>query len=432
MKRVLLRVERLLDREKGAARRHLGAYDGGQIPYVSFPSNPMYEHIVWLPLRTEPGRSMLDDLDTHNLLEITAYGGTMLHRTWFEKRESVQLFLDVVSAQVKPGTSAEVFAEVVHALIQMQDVGRSNIVTIVGEVWKNGRKAAAEAIAPVFLADHVPDPSSPVISEAADGWVRVFICSESLRDGFHDLFVLWHLPPDVESHLTMVVASPNPANAPPPWSRLIASGAACSLLYGTPHSVVFPRQAHRGSGVTCVEYACLRGEGEYDVEDATALANLFKQDADPIVVGLGFQTLKRLQAVSPHGEPEFHPHTSTDYDWQVMWPEAYEACVQTNIQSFFLGLICIAHPWDKVNCKQMSSRSGVREYEFKRWENNDDQGGPVAASEPEPAAEPEQTYECVVEDSKILFKILSKSMRDASDAETEAEDDGDIGVDLFH
>jgi hypothetical protein len=184
MKSVLLRVDRLLDREEVVARRHLGAYDGGQIPFESFPSNPMHTLIRWLPLRTGAGRpmvdpntdeltgqrhsdpdgleeedayeawqalredvesgawrSMLDEMDTHNLLEITAYGGMTLHRTWFVSKQSVQRFLDVLSAHVKPTTSAEAFAELVAALIQMQGVNSSNIVTIVEEVWRmDGRR----------------------------------------------------------------------------------------------------------------------------------------------------------------------------------------------------------------------------------------------------------------------------------------------------
>jgi hypothetical protein len=230
-----------------------------------------------------------------------------------------------------------------------------------------------------------------VISEAADGWLRVLIRSESRCD----LFVLWHLPPDVESHLTMVVASPSwqiedPASPEyaPPWSRLIASGAACSLLYGTPQTVVFPRRAHRGSGVTCVEYAILRGEGEFDVKDATALAKLFKADADPIVVGLGFQALKRLQAFSRHEDPDFYPRTSTDHHWQVVWPEAYEACFRTNIKCFFKRLIRIAHPEDTVQGKRVNSSRQVRKYEFCRWKNNDDEGDDETVQV--------RFYECIV------------------------------------
>jgi len=321
--------------------------------------------------------------------------------------------------------------------MQVHDVHHGNIVAIVGEVWRYERSEVAKAIAPVFLADLVPDPSLPVISEAADGWVRVLIRSGPDGDSLHDKFVLWHLPPDVKSHLTMMVASPqdrvpdalfrwrtiaptSPEYAPP-CSRLITSGAACSLLYGTPHMVVFPRRAHRGSGVTCVEYACLRGEGALDVGNATALAKLYKKDADPIVVGLGFQALKRLQAVSRHGDTEFHPHTSTDHHWQVVWPEAYEACFLKNSKWFFRRLICIAHPGDIVEGKRVNSRRQVKKYEFDRWENNDDEGDD----------EPVQTYECVVGNSQITFKIVPTSMRQASDAETEEGEEDDIGVPLF-
>jgi hypothetical protein len=433
-----------LNREKGAARRHLGASDGGQSGFVSFTSNPMYERIRWRELPVGGARPVFEDEEeddgwapleeefgTDNCLEITAYGKTTQYPTWFLSKESVERFLDVLSAQVKLNTSAEVFAEVVAAFMHVHDVRHDNIVAIVGEVWRYERSEVAKAIALLFLADLVPDPSPPVITEAADGWVRVLIRSGPDGDSLHDKFVLWHLPPDVKSHLTMVVASPqdrvpdalvrwrtvDPMSLEyvPPWSRLITSSPTCSLLYGTPQMVLFPRRAHRGRGVTCVEYACLRGEGDYDVQDATALAKLFKNDADPIVVGLGFQALKRLQTFSRHGELEFHPYTSNDHHWHVVWPKEYKRQFQTPIRGFFTRLIRLARPGHKVGCRRVPSGRAVRRYEFFRWENDD------AAGDNEPIRL--RFYDCLVDRSQIMFKIAPTSMLQASDAETEVETD---------
>jgi hypothetical protein len=60
-------------------------------------------------------RNMLHDDEEEsgrgNYLDIIAYGAKELHPTWFLSKQSAQRFLDVLSAQVKPNTSPETFAE---------------------------------------------------------------------------------------------------------------------------------------------------------------------------------------------------------------------------------------------------------------------------------------------------------------------------------
>ena len=245
---------------------------------------------------------------------------------------------------MKPNTSPETFAELVTLL---QRGFRTKVVTIVGDVWRNGRKVAIEAITPLFLADYVRDAFHPEMTEAEDGWLRMFIRPASSFDGQSSHFLLWHLPPDDQSYLTMVVASPQTRvwdetarhwreirdeTSPdyvPHWSRLITNGApTCRLIYHGPFEIVFPRRAFYGGIVTGVEYMERIGWSAHasDVitQQATALARLYKPDADPIVVGLGFHALYRLQGYSRHGPNGYYPYTETDHHWQVVWP--YTPC----------------------------------------------------------------------------------------------------------
>jgi hypothetical protein len=168
----------------------------------------------------------------------------------------------------------------------------------------------------------------------------------------------------------------------------------------------------------------LRGGGEaweLNVHNATALAKFFNPDADPIVVGLGFHALSRLQGYSRHGPYGYYPHTYTDHHWQVVWPMQYERYVRTNIKRFFTRLIRIAHPGDTVGGRRVRAGRGVRKYEFFRVENNDDDD----PGDDDETVEGMQYYECVAGPSQIMFKIVRTSMRNASDAETEEDPMGD-------
>jgi hypothetical protein len=200
----------------------------------------------------------------------------------------------------------------------------------------------------------------------------------------------------------------------PALSRLITDGApTCRLLYRAPDKVLFPRRAYHGQ-VTCVEYTSLRGQ-PHDVREANALVKLFKEDADPIVVGLGYHALKRLQAFSPHMVFDFHPQTANDHHWQVVWPRLYKAQFKERIRTFFAGLLRIAFPgfqigsrWERYGfkgSKKVRYSRKVRKYEFFRWSGEH--------------ATPDEFYECVAGPTQILFKIGSKSMREASDADTD-------------
>jgi cytochrome c-type biogenesis protein CcmF len=92
-----------------------------------------------------------EEFGTDNCVGIVACGKTTLHPTWFLSKASVQRFMDVLSAQVKPATSADTFASLVAGFMQLQDEdNKANVVTIVGAVWQNGRREAAMAIAPVL------------------------------------------------------------------------------------------------------------------------------------------------------------------------------------------------------------------------------------------------------------------------------------------
>ena len=444
MNGVLVRVERWLD--QGGARRHLGAQED---VFESFPSNPMHALIRWRPLGVGH-RPVLDDdvwggwepLDeefgTDNCVGIVACGKTTLHPTWFLSKESVQRFMDVLSAQVKPGTTAEAFASLVAGFMQLQDEdNKANVVTIVGAVWQNGRREAAMAIAPVFLADCVPSALSPVLTEADGGWMRMLIRPPA--DGrLHDQFVLWHLPPDAEPYLTLAVARPQgsvpdpqtgwrtvDAASPeyvPPWSRLIPGGApSCGLIYSTPHRVFFPRRVHHGRGVTWVEYLSFisiddngRDADPRDVQDATALAQLFKPDADPVVVGLGFHALNRLK-FPPLWDYGFYPPASTGHHWHVVWPIEYQAHIRTDMKPFFEGLIRIAYPGSTVTCEGVGGR-----YEVCLWNDLDGEG----------VVQVGRYFECVVGAAGIKIRIANRSMADASGEDTEEdlaeEDEQDV------
>jgi hypothetical protein len=431
MKSVLRRVEQLVDREKEGARGRfaLGAQDG--------PSNSMYKLIRVLEM---VGSGLHE-------LEITAYGDTARYSTWFDTKESVQRFLDVLSAQLKPGTSPEVFAEVAAGFIRLQNEPKEqNIVTIVGEVWQNERSEVAKAIAPVFLAGLVPNPLPPVISEAEDGWLRVLIRSGLDGDRASDRFVLWHLPPDVRSHLTMVVAhaqyrvkdfsrreedrelgtlfrwrlvDPTNPEYVPSWSRFITSGAACSLFYHTHDLIFFPREAHRGSGVTCVEYMSNYGDGEYYITKVTALANLFKPDADPIVVGLGYQVLDQLHAFSLRGSNVCSRYV---HHWHVMWPKEYRRQFQSTTRVFFKRLLRMANPQHYVGCRRVPSGRGVQRFEFVWWWEHEGDTEPRGL----------RFCDCVVDRSQIMLKFASKSMLEESDKDTDEDVDEDVDIGPNH
>jgi hypothetical protein len=451
MKSVLMRFGRLLDREEGVATRHfaLGAHDeeGGRGRFEPVSSNPMHKLIrlremVGGGLHVDDPRweSYVDDFGMEIDLEITAYGDTAIYPTWFDTKKSVQLFLDVLSAQVKPGTSPEVFAEVAAGFIRLQkSPQKRDIVTIVGEVWQNERSEVAKVIAPVFLAGHVPSPLTPVISEAEDGWLRVLIRSGLDGDRASDRVVLWHLPPDVRSHLTMVVAQAqyrvqnfsrqeedrwrtvDPASPEyvPPWSRFITSGATCSLFYHTRDLLFFPLKAHRGSGVTCVEYMSNYGGGEYYVKQVTALANLFKPDADPIVVGLGYQVLDQLHAFSLRGSNVCSRYV---HHWHVMWPKEYRRQFQSTTRVFFKRLLRMANPQHYVGCRRVPSGRGVQRFEFVWWWEHEGDTEPRGL----------RFCDCVVDRSQIMLKFASKSMLEASDADTDEDVDEDVDIGPDH
>jgi hypothetical protein len=420
MNEVLMRVGRLLDREKEGARGRfaLGAQDSSTL--VS--PNPMHALIRWRPHPPddeEDGGTPV--FENGGCLEITAYGKTKQHATWFVCKKSVERFLDVLSAQVKPDTSPATFAELVAALIPMQNVDHDVMVTIVGDVWRNGRRTAAEAITPVFLADHM-DPVTTATHVGEDGWLRLLMRSTTygLVVEERDLFVLWHLPPDAEAYLTMVIARPfvgflehpiDPMSQEyvPPWSRLIADGAStCRLLYRSPGHIHFPRRVNYGNGVTCVEYMPLSAR-RCDVSVAKALARLFKQDADPIVVGLGYHALRRLEAFRGVMQENagYSPPISTDHAWHVVWPVWYKQHFKNKTRGFFKRLIEVVYPTHVVGCREVSSKRGVKRNELFRWEDIDDDSDPVGV------------YECAAGPEQILFKIVPTSMRDASDADTD-------------
>jgi hypothetical protein len=148
---------------------------------------------------------------------------------------------------------------------------------------------------------------------------------------------------------------------------------------------------------------------------------LYKPDADPIVVGLGFHALYRLQGYSRHGPNGYYPYTETDHHWQVVWPMQYERYVRTNIKRFFMNLIRLAQPGDTVEGRRVRSGRGVRKYEFYRVVND------LGPDDDEEAVNGIQYYECVVGPSQIVFKIVRTSMRNASGAQTEEEPMGNGG-----
>jgi hypothetical protein len=431
MNGVLRRVERLLHPEEEEARGRfaLGAHDG--------PS--MYKHIRVLEMARgglqeddDNWESYVDDFGMEICLVITAYGKTARYSTWFETKESAQRFLDGVSAQVKPDTNPTVFAELVAGFMLLQ--GSTDVVTIVGSVWRNGRRAAAEAIASVFLADSVPGAQPPVITQAADDWVRMLVSPASPDHKAQEVFVLWHLPSDDRAYLTMAIAGPQhriedpytrirrivDATSPeyaPPWSRLVPdAGPTCRLLYRSPQRVYFPDRAHYGRGVTSVQYMRLDAE-QWDEEDAIALKALFKPNADPIVVGLGFHAVKRLQKNRLRIDADgFYPPVYTEHHWHVVWPVWYQRHIRDslNMWRFFRDLIHIAYPSRAVRGKKVGRR-GLR-YEFGLWRESEGDAvliGPI--------------FECVVGRAHIQIRIADRTMADASGEDTE-EGEPDQGL----
>jgi hypothetical protein len=446
MKRVLLRVEQLLHPEGARGRFALGAFQAQPNPFESFPS-PMHARIRWRPMRTEDPdgeREVYDDdgeliegwrlphymeYEAENRLEIAAPDGktTTLHWTWFVSKASVQRFLDVLSEQVAPDTTADTFAALVTALIRLQVACKRPLVTVVGHVWRHGRRTAALAIAPAFLADKVPDAAPPVITETADDWVRMYI-RPAPGDAEGAQFVLWHVPRDADTHLTMVLESPRTsvrdpvtrrwrditnAEVVPPWSRWLPHGPPGGrLIYYNQKHLFIPQRAHHGERVTWVEYLeDKQAPAGWEADTFTALTQLFKADADPMVVGQGFCATKTLrQWADFSGTRRLH-------HWHLVWPIAYrsDTICPDRMHIFFIFLIGIAYPEYSTKIKKLdeTDRYGVR-YECSLWD------GPDAALVPVGLY-----FECVVGPTNIKVRVAPRNMKDTSDADTDVEFTGE-------
>jgi hypothetical protein len=462
MKRVLLRVERLLHPEGARGRFALGAFQAQPNPFESFP-NPMHARIRWRPMRTEDPHGereaydddggLIDDwrfpnymeYEAENRLEITAPDGktTTLHWTWFVSKESVQRFLDVLSEQVTPDTTADTFAALVTALIRLQVACKRPLVTVVGPVWQHGRRTAALAIAPAFLADKVPNAAPLVIPNAAplcterspaveieDDWVRMYIRPAS-GDAEGAQFVLWHVPRDADTHLTMVLESPrtrvrdpvtrrwraiNDETSPefvPPWSQWLPRGPPGGrLIYYNQKHLFIPQRAHHGERVTWVEYfEDKQAPAAWEADTFTALTQLFKPDADPIVVGQGFCATKTLRQWADFSR------TRRLHHWHLVWPIEYrEHTIRPDhMRIFFIFLISIAYPeyTTKIKKRDETELYGVR-YECSLWNGPDDALVPVGLY-----------FECVVGRTNIKVRVAPRNMKDTSDADTDVEFTGE-------
>jgi hypothetical protein len=394
-------------------------------------AHPMQANISWVPPKS-----------AHNpRIEITVNDETTAHDTWFKSKDSAQQFLDALKDQVRPDTTPCAFAELVAAFMflqrkrYLQSRHLENIITILNHKWPLGRRQLPAAITPSFFQDSINDPQplhTQIISDRT--YIRLRSMSMRRRSAVH--WLVWDIPSDV-NHVTIALttAECEISDDRPSLTRLMSDAPhkiPCSLIYAywfedarefTHLWLHSPQRVHEGQ-VNWVEYMGYQFDFETCRTEAIVLAALFKSDADPVVVGLFLNTLKRLQYYPRDDRHGFQPEASTAHHWLAVWPIKYKAQIESmgsdesTMEHFFTGLIQAAHP----DCTVQGGK--VKERERTGSESEDDivpQGEPPLhyefslpdLTDPETSAPVERLYECVADARYIKIRVVDR-LTDAS------------------
>ena len=447
----LLRFETLL-RDK---RHHLIAAENSdgidsqepETPADPVPegfTNPVQANISWVPskpARYTPRFSWMPPDTQKPYIAITVHGETTSHYTWFKSKDSAQRFLDALGDQVRPDTTPDAFAELVAAFMFLQrkrflySRRQENIITISKHNWSRDRKQLPAAITPSFFQDCVNRPDT-LYTKPINDRTYIRLRSMSRQRGSDVHWLVWDVPSDAD-HVTIALttAEYEISDDRPSLTRLVSDEPhemPCSLIYAycyedargsTYRWLHSPQKVHEGR-VNWVEYMGYRLDAGTCWTEATELAALFKSDADPVVVGLFLNTIKRLQYYPRDDRHGFQPEASTAHHWLAVWPIQYKAQIESmdsdesTMEHFFTGLIQAAHP----DCTVQGGK--VKERERTGSESEDDtvpQGEPPLhyefalpdLTDPGTPATAGRLYECVADARYIKIRVVDR-LTDAS------------------
>ena len=421
----LLRFEKLLCNKQSPLGSAALTTSGNTNPEPF--ANPMQSHVFWVPPNPhQPNHHQdLTHADAPKpSIRITTNDKLTFHDTWFKSKDSAQQFLDVLEAQVRSDTLPAAFAELVTAFLFLQSrQPKDNTITILDFDWLNDRTRLPAAISPTLLADCVEDYQSPTEIKIKD-YTHFRKRPEWALPYEHVYWLTWHTPVD-SNNITVALTKSrfDHSDSTPLIERLIQRRHTCSLIYLHTsveygriwRSLQSPQKAHNGpvKWVEYMEYAADDGL-QTARKEVTALARLFKRDADPVVMGLFLNTLKRFQLYPRDNDYGFQPATSSAHHWHAVWPIEYKDQIERHgnanetMEHFFEGLIMAAHPGYTVRGDIVPDSHLHYEFYLQPTQN-----GPTDAAW--------RCYECIADAHYIKIKITDTLMDIASDKETESD-----------